>query len=86
MRYEWTSAGVKWGCDAYDHGPFCRLCVNLDAKAKTFTDYDAQRAKASEIVAAVWRDLMDRQGFDVDDAEMEQEIKDDLTRIVRRLL
>lgn len=86
MKREWTnSSGERWGCDANDHSPFCRLCVRLDCS----TEYDAQRTQASIIVDAVWDDLMGRSGFDgwlISDDGMEQEIKNDLRMIVRRLL
>jgi hypothetical protein len=25
-QHIWTSGGHVWACDAYDHGPMCRLC------------------------------------------------------------
>jgi hypothetical protein len=30
--HRWTDRqGVEWVCGAYDHGPFCRLCQQVDA-------------------------------------------------------
>lgn len=28
--HEWTDeAGISWACDAYDHGPDCRVCKRV---------------------------------------------------------
>lgn len=77
MHYWTTPDGQRWACDAYDHGPFCRLCTKVEAD------------KPTEIVKAIWNDLMGRSGFGSaldDEPEMEQEIIDDLVKIVRGLL
>jgi len=28
--HQWTQDGHDWYCVAYDHGPMCRQCVDLD--------------------------------------------------------
>lgn len=30
LRVWVDSTGQRWECDAYDHGPFCRLCRKVE--------------------------------------------------------
>jgi hypothetical protein len=48
--HSWTQEGAdgedeEWYCIAYDHGPFCRNCVNLDGK---------DRLGIEEICSLLW--------------------------------
>lgn len=78
--------GVRWGCDASDHGPFCRLCVEIGEDRNAFP----RSPLAQAVVDAIWYDLMGRSGFGsaLDDApdSMEDEIKADLVKIVHGVI
>lgn len=85
MKREWNQGQQRWGCDASDHGPFCRQCVLIGRATPT----SQTLGLAIEIVDAVWRDLMGRSGFGSaldDEPQMEDEIRAELAVIVQRFL
>lgn len=53
MEHRWTDRdGQTWVCDAYDHGPMCRLCRPVPS-----TDEDRLQKAAETCKAAGYRVL-----------------------------
>lgn len=51
---QWTDRnGVKWFCDAYDHGPMCRQCKRVDGESVNMTTLAMTDAQVHDLLFAL---------------------------------